>query len=120
MRLSTSLALIAVGAILAYAVEVVVPGVDLGVAGTVLLLVGILGLLVTLGLEGMRRRPSHALFDRTDGPHPEPRPAPREARVPREPAYDPVVGEDRPRRFERPAPEHERTQVAPKARARPR
>jgi uncharacterized YccA/Bax inhibitor family protein len=83
MRTTTSLALIAVGAILAYAVDLTVPGVDLGVLGTILVLVGILGLLLTVGLELARRRPPA-----------EAAPAPR---LPADPAEAPTRVAPRPR-----------------------
>jgi hypothetical protein len=48
MALGTSLFLIAVGAILRYAVSDSVPGIDLPVIGLILMIVGIVGLLISL------------------------------------------------------------------------
>src|ERR671929_36516 len=48
MALGTSLFLIAVGAILRYAVSDSVPGIDLPVIGLILMIVGIIGLLISL------------------------------------------------------------------------
>lgn len=48
MGLGTSIVLIAVGAILRYAVTVEVAGVDIQVVGTILLVIGILGLVIAL------------------------------------------------------------------------
>jgi hypothetical protein len=48
MGLGTSIVLIAVGAILKYAVSWTVEGIDLQVVGTILLIIGILGLIISL------------------------------------------------------------------------
>jgi hypothetical protein len=59
MTYGTSLLLIALGAILRYAVTATVNGIDLHVVGLVLMLVGIAGLLVSLlwlGVWAGRRR----------------------------------------------------------------
>lgn len=48
MGLGTSIVLIAVGAILRYAVTFEVVGVDIQVVGTILLVIGILGLVIAL------------------------------------------------------------------------
>lgn len=48
MGLGTSIVLIAVGAILRYAVTFEVVGVDIQVVGTILLIIGILGLIISL------------------------------------------------------------------------
>ncbi len=48
MTIGTSLVLIAVGAILKYAVTVDVDAIDLQVVGTILMIVGILGLAISL------------------------------------------------------------------------
>ena len=48
MGIGTSLVLIAVGAILKYAVTADVSGVKLDVVGTVLVVIGIIGLVITL------------------------------------------------------------------------
>ncbi len=48
MGLGTSILLIAVGAILKYAVSWNIEGIDLQVVGTILLIIGILGLIISL------------------------------------------------------------------------
>jgi uncharacterized protein DUF6458 len=48
MYIGTSIFLIAIGAILAFAVTVTVAGVDLNVAGLILMIVGAIGLVVSL------------------------------------------------------------------------
>ena len=59
--IGTSIVLIAIGAILKYAVEFSVSGIDINVVGTILLLIGILGLVLalvyTLILTNRRREP---------------------------------------------------------------
>jgi uncharacterized protein DUF6458 len=62
MGLGVSIFLIAVGAILAWAVNVQMSGVDVNMVGVILLVVGVLGLLLSLffwsswgGFGGMRR-----------------------------------------------------------------
>ncbi|NAZ83534.1 hypothetical protein GTR02_17085 [Kineococcus sp. R8] len=56
MRLGSSIFLIAVGAILAFAVSLRVSGVDLQVVGYVLLAVGVLGIVLEFVLFAPRRR----------------------------------------------------------------
>ncbi len=61
MTIGTSLLLIAVGAILKYAVTADVSGIDLQTVGVILMLIGILGLILSLlytfvWSEGARRR----------------------------------------------------------------
>ena len=59
MRIGTSLALVAVGLVLAYAVDFEVPGIELRTLGSILFFVGLLGLALSVGLEvlaGRRRR----------------------------------------------------------------
>jgi len=61
MTIGTSIVLIAVGAILKYAVTAHVSGIDLQTVGTILMLVGILGLILSLlytfaWSSGTRRR----------------------------------------------------------------
>jgi hypothetical protein len=61
MTIGTSLLLIAVGAILKYAVTAHVSGIDLQTVGVILMLIGILGLILSLlytfvWSEGARRR----------------------------------------------------------------
>ena len=48
MTIGTSIVLIAIGAILKYAVTVDVDAIDLQVVGTILMIVGILGLAISL------------------------------------------------------------------------
>lgn len=55
MGIGASIFLIAVGAILAFAVNVDVGGVDINVIGWILLIVGILGLAITALFWGRRR-----------------------------------------------------------------
>jgi hypothetical protein len=56
MNLGVSIFLIAVGAILAFAVNLSVQGVDINVVGWILIAVGAFGLLLTLILYGRRGR----------------------------------------------------------------
>ena len=72
MTIGTSLLLIAVGAILKYAVTADVSGIDIQTVGVILMLVGILGLILSLlytfvWSEGARRRraPAGPYDDRT-------------------------------------------------------
>jgi hypothetical protein len=76
MTIGTSIVLIAVGAILKYAVTAHVSGIDLQTVGTILMLVGILGLILSLvytfawsDAARRRRRPA----DYYDAPPPPPR-----------------------------------------------
>ena len=48
MPLGTSIVLIAVGAVLRYAVTFEVIGIDIQVVGTILLIIGIIGLIISL------------------------------------------------------------------------
>jgi hypothetical protein len=64
MSLGASLFLIAVGAILHWAVTATVSGIDLQVVGTILMVVGVLGFLISLALYVSRRN--------TDRPAPPP------------------------------------------------
>jgi uncharacterized membrane protein YedE/YeeE len=61
MTIGSSLFLIAVGAILKYAVTAHVAGVDLQVVGVILMIVGVVGLVLGLGMmvsaRGAARRP---------------------------------------------------------------
>ncbi|MEA2350561.1 MAG: hypothetical protein QOG41_40 [Thermoleophilaceae bacterium] len=75
MTIGTSIVLIAVGAILKYAVTAHVSGIDLQTVGTILMLVGILGLILSLiytfaWSEAARRRRG-TYYD--DAPPPPPR-----------------------------------------------
>ncbi len=56
MRIGGSLFLIAVGAILKFAVSDSVNGIDLGMIGIILMVVGAVGLLITLIMMSTRRR----------------------------------------------------------------
>jgi hypothetical protein len=56
MRIGASLVLIALGAILKFAVTYHANGVNLSTVGVVLMVVGVLGLLITLAMLGTRRR----------------------------------------------------------------
>jgi hypothetical protein len=56
MRIGATLVLIALGAILKFAVTKEVNGINLQVVGVVLMVVGIVGLLITLAMLSMRRR----------------------------------------------------------------
>jgi hypothetical protein len=57
MTIGTSLLLIAVGAILKYAVRVHVAGINVHTAGLILMIVGIVGLLIGLFLLARSRSP---------------------------------------------------------------
>ena len=61
MGIGTSILLIAVGAILRYAVTVTVSGIELQTVGLILMIVGIIGLVISLAVLFMatddRRRP---------------------------------------------------------------
>ena len=56
MRIGASLFLIAVGAILTFAVTAEVNGIDISTIGVILMIVGVLGLVITLIMMSMRRR----------------------------------------------------------------
>jgi hypothetical protein len=56
MRIGSSLLLIALGAILRFAITKQVSGVNVQIIGVVLMIVGIVGLLVTLAVMSTRRR----------------------------------------------------------------
>ena len=56
MRIGASLLLIAIGAVLKFAVTTHVNGVSIGVIGVILMIVGAIGLLITLVLLSTRRR----------------------------------------------------------------
>lgn len=73
MGIGVSIFLIAVGALLAFAVDYQLWWLDITVAGWVLMVVGALGLLLTLALWSRRRNASSAMEDRRsyrDGPEP--------------------------------------------------
>jgi hypothetical protein len=56
MRLGTGIVLIALGAILAFAVDVQLSGIDLRVVGWILMAAGALGVVVELAVWAPRRR----------------------------------------------------------------
>jgi hypothetical protein len=56
MRIGGSLALIAIGAILKWAITAHVSGVNLGAIGIILMVVGIIGLVLTVAFMYSRRR----------------------------------------------------------------
>ena len=56
MAIGTALLLVAVGAILAYAVDFDIPGIDVQTVGNVLFFVGMLGLAITIGMELLAQR----------------------------------------------------------------
>jgi hypothetical protein len=56
MRIGASLFLVAVGAVLKFAVTKQISGVSVGVVGVILMIVGAVGLLITLILMSSRRR----------------------------------------------------------------
>lgn len=56
MELGTSLFLIAVGAILAFAVTADISGIEISTVGIILMIVGVIGLLVSLFYWRPRRR----------------------------------------------------------------
>jgi uncharacterized protein DUF6458 len=70
MGIGTSILLIAVGAILRFAVTATVSGIDIATVGTILLVVGVIGLLISLlymTLWADRTRPAPPA-DRTAAP----------------------------------------------------
>ena len=56
MRLGTSIVLLALGAILTFALRVDVSGVDLQIVGWILMIVGALGIVLELAVWGPRSR----------------------------------------------------------------
>jgi hypothetical protein len=70
MTIGTSLFLIAVGAILRYAVDATVAGVDIQTAGLILIIIGVIGLAIGLFiLASDRRRPEErVVYDDRPGP----------------------------------------------------
>lgn len=56
MRIGASLLLIAIGAILKFAVTDKINGVDLAMVGVILMIVGAIGLVLSLIFMGVRRR----------------------------------------------------------------
>ncbi|HEX8074971.1 MAG TPA: DUF6458 family protein [Thermoleophilaceae bacterium] len=71
MTIGTSIVLIAIGAILKYAVTAHVSGIDIQTVGTILMIVGILGLILSLIYTfAWSDRARHRGYD--DGPPPPP------------------------------------------------
>ena len=68
MYIGTSIFLIALGAILKFAVTATVAGVDIQTAGVILMVVGLIGLLVSLFMatawKDRRRAPAEVAVDR--------------------------------------------------------
>ena len=60
MGIGTSIVLIAIGAILYYAVNVDVSGIEIQTVGLILLVIGVLGLVLSLIYEFMYSRPRRA------------------------------------------------------------
>ncbi|MEU7820752.1 DUF6458 family protein [Catellatospora sp. NPDC049133] len=58
MGIGASLFLIALGAILTFALDVSISGLDLDVVGWILMVVGALGMVLTLTIWSSRRRPA--------------------------------------------------------------
>jgi hypothetical protein len=56
MRLGTAIVLLALGAILTFAIEFDVSGIDLRVVGWILMIVGALGIVLELAIWAPRRR----------------------------------------------------------------
>jgi uncharacterized membrane protein HdeD (DUF308 family) len=63
MTIGTSLFLIAIGAILKYAVTATVAGIDVHTAGLILMIVGVVGLLIGLFLMMQPNRPDPPAAD---------------------------------------------------------
>jgi hypothetical protein len=63
MTIGTSLFLIAVGAILRYAVDATVAGVDIQTAGLILMIIGVIGLAIGLFILASERRRASAVYD---------------------------------------------------------
>ena len=63
MTIGTSLFLIAVGAILRYAVDATVAGVDIQTAGLILMIIGVIGLAIGLFILASERRREPPVHD---------------------------------------------------------
>lgn len=77
MGIGVSIFLIAVGAILTFAINAEVAGIDIDVVGLVLMIAGALGLLWTLLIWGPRRRAGTVVEQRRAGTVVEDRPVER-------------------------------------------
>jgi hypothetical protein len=77
MGIGASIFLLALGAILAFAVEFDVSGLDINVIGWILMAVGVLGLVLTLVVWAPRRRNATVVQERryVDDPNNPPPPA---------------------------------------------
>lgn len=64
MGIGASIFLIAVGAILAFAVDVEVSGLDIAVVGWILMVAGVIGLILTMLVWGPRRRDAGVVEER--------------------------------------------------------
>jgi hypothetical protein len=64
MTIGTSLLLIAVGAILYFAVDADISGLEISTVGLILMIVGIIGLLISLVFLGRARRGTTVTRDR--------------------------------------------------------
>jgi hypothetical protein len=64
MGIGASIFLLALGAILAFAVDFHVSGLDINVIGYILMLAGVLGLVLTLAVWGPRRRRAAVVQER--------------------------------------------------------
>jgi hypothetical protein len=64
MGIGVSIFLLAVGAILAFAVEVDVSGIELSVVGYILMIVGLVGLIMTAFIWGPRNRGGDVVEER--------------------------------------------------------
>ncbi|MEA2375647.1 MAG: hypothetical protein QOD53_2110 [Thermoleophilaceae bacterium] len=73
MTIGTSIVLIAAGAILKYAVTAHVSGIDIQTVGTILMIVGILGLILSLLYTFMWSADARRRRDPYDAPPPPPR-----------------------------------------------
>ncbi len=108
MKIGSSLTLLAVGLVLAYAVEFEIPGIDVGALGAVLFYIGLLGLVVSVGLEiaasrarrpPAPKRPRRELREEQRAPRPAPEPYnPIQPLPPRQRPRDPSVDATRPLR----------------------
>jgi hypothetical protein len=63
MGIGASIFLFAVGAILTFATNFAVSGIDIDVVGIILMIAGVVGLIVTLFIWGPRRRAPIADYD---------------------------------------------------------
>jgi hypothetical protein len=69
MTIGTSLFLIAVGAILRYAVDATVAGIDIQTAGLILVIIGVIGLVIGLFiLASERRREDRVVYEERRDP----------------------------------------------------